>query len=59
MILKNGSAILDSWLIAEEFYANRAAGTACETQFWFDGLKESAVQDTFRRLYPEDVIWPY
>ena len=58
MILKNGSAIMQPQMIADEFYANREEGTACETQFWFDGLKEKAVADTFRKIYSADAIWP-
>ena len=58
MILKNGSALLDRQLIADEFYANRKAGTAGESQFWFDGLLDASVQDTFRRLYPVEAEWP-
>ena len=58
MILKNGSAIMQPQMIADEFYANRAAGTACESQFWFDGLKEPPVAGAFRKIYPADAIWP-
>ena len=59
MILKNGSAIMDPLMISDEWYANRAAGTGCESQFWFDGLLEEKVQDIFSKIYVEEALWPF
>lgn len=58
MILKNGDAVLSENILVNELQFNREAGTCGESQFWFDGLKVSYVQEVFRSLYPEKALWP-
>ena len=58
MILKNGSAIMDPQMVADEWYANREGGTGCESQFWFDGLLQKNIQDVFKVIYADKAIWP-
>lgn len=58
MILKNGDAILPLELLAQELQYNREIGTFGESQFWFDGLKNPAVQEIFKAYYSYPVPFP-
>ena len=58
MILKNGDALLSPDQLAAQLQYNREVGTFGESQFWFDGLKDPAVQNLFRLYYPSPLAFP-
>ncbi len=58
MILKNGGNILSEENLVNQLRYNRAVGTCGESQFWFDGLYASHVQEVFRTFYPGKAIFP-
>ncbi len=58
MILKNGDTVLSVDKLAEQLQFNREVGTFGESQFWFDGLKDPAVQELFKLYYPTPLAFP-
>jgi uncharacterized lipoprotein YddW (UPF0748 family) len=59
MILKNGTALLSEQELVSQLKINRQYNTNGESQFWFDGLKESYIQNVFKAFYPGKAIFPY
>ena len=58
MILKNGDNLLPPETIAEQLHYNRTVGTFGESQFWFDGLKETDIKAVFKAWYNYPVAFP-
>ena len=59
MILKNGTTLLSEQELVSQLKINRQYNTNGESQFWFDGLKESYIQNVFKAFYPGKAIFPY
>jgi uncharacterized lipoprotein YddW (UPF0748 family) len=59
MILKNGTTLLTEQELVSQLKINRQYNTNGESQFWFDGLKESYIQNVFKAFYPGKAIFPY
>lgn len=58
MILKNGDALMSPAMLARQLGRNRETGTFGESQFWFDGLWNSDIQEVFKAWYSYPVAFP-